>query len=350
MLTIVRADELATMVFEPLTFVVEDLLPQGLVLLIGKPKAGKSLFATQLSLAIATGGDFLGKPTERGQVLYIGLEDNHRRLQNRLITQAGAAALPSNLHLATKASIIGSGLIEELEEWRASVADPRVVIIDTLGHVMSDRPSGQSEYQHGVATLAPVRDWALEHNLAVVLVHHERKSGGGMGEHDDPFDGALGSQSIFGTADTAMILSRKRFSAAGRIRVTGRDIPEAEESMCFDAQRLLWLPSTGDAGLILGVTDREEQIVALLRSGLTELKDIAAGLGTSSSNASNLLKKLEARNIVNKPSRGLYELTPPALTAIESIDGLPILEAAGDEVNEGAEELEEALEDFGIQW
>ena len=50
--------------------VVKDLLPEGLDLLCGKPKLGKSWLALNIALAIASGGIALGSiQVEQGQVL-----------------------------------------------------------------------------------------------------------------------------------------------------------------------------------------------------------------------------------------------------------------------------------------
>jgi RecA-family ATPase len=60
------------------------MLPEGLTLLAGKPKLGKSWLAFSVALSIAAGGGALGaQPVAKGDVLYLALEDNARRLQSR---------------------------------------------------------------------------------------------------------------------------------------------------------------------------------------------------------------------------------------------------------------------------
>ncbi len=69
----------------PVRRAVPGILPEGLSLLAGKPKLGKSWLALGLAVTKASGGVALGKiPVDRGEVLYLALEDNRRRLQNRL--------------------------------------------------------------------------------------------------------------------------------------------------------------------------------------------------------------------------------------------------------------------------
>jgi len=66
-------------------WVIPEILPEGVTLLAGKPKMGKSWMGLDVGIAIATGGVALGtKRVQRGDVLYLALEDNRRRIQNRL--------------------------------------------------------------------------------------------------------------------------------------------------------------------------------------------------------------------------------------------------------------------------
>ena len=53
---------------------------------------------------MATGGEALGKvPVERGEVLYLALEDNPRRLQKRLQKLLVGGPAPAGLHMARMA-------------------------------------------------------------------------------------------------------------------------------------------------------------------------------------------------------------------------------------------------------
>ena len=51
----IDADTLQSTAYEPVSFVVDDLLPQGLHLLAGAPKIGKSWLALWLCLCAAQG-------------------------------------------------------------------------------------------------------------------------------------------------------------------------------------------------------------------------------------------------------------------------------------------------------
>jgi hypothetical protein len=70
--------------FDPLEFAVDGLVPEGLGILVGPPKLGKSWLVGDIGLSVAGGGIALNtiRATKR-PVLYLALEDGKRRLQSR---------------------------------------------------------------------------------------------------------------------------------------------------------------------------------------------------------------------------------------------------------------------------
>ena len=82
-------EEIMTTVYKPIEFVIDELVAQGLYILAGAPKVGKSWLALDMCLSIAKGESVLGQKTLQGTALYLCLEDSYVRIQNRLyeITQ-----------------------------------------------------------------------------------------------------------------------------------------------------------------------------------------------------------------------------------------------------------------------
>ena len=80
----IDADTLQSTAYEPVSFVVDDLLPQGLHLLAGAPKIGKSWLALWLCLCAARGKPLWTFATRPCEVLYLCLEDSFQRIQSRL--------------------------------------------------------------------------------------------------------------------------------------------------------------------------------------------------------------------------------------------------------------------------
>ena len=104
----IDADTLLGIPYEPLSFIVEDLLPQGLHLLAGAPKIGKSWLALWLCLRVAQGESLWNFATKPCEVLYLCLEDSFQRIQNRLLDLTEDA--PSTLHFAVMSEQLHSGL------------------------------------------------------------------------------------------------------------------------------------------------------------------------------------------------------------------------------------------------
>jgi hypothetical protein len=70
-------------VFPDISFVVPRYIAQGLTILAGRPKAGKSYLALNIAVAIATGAEVLGEKVEQGDVLYLA-PDVAARVSDRM--------------------------------------------------------------------------------------------------------------------------------------------------------------------------------------------------------------------------------------------------------------------------
>ena len=62
-------------------FVIKDLLPQGLAIIGGAPKVGKSWLMLDWCVRIAKGETIWNFSTTKGTTLYVSLEDTASRLQ-----------------------------------------------------------------------------------------------------------------------------------------------------------------------------------------------------------------------------------------------------------------------------
>ena len=122
----IDADTLQSTAYEPVSFVVDDLLPQGLHLLAGAPKIGKSW----LAVTVAKGEAVWGMGVKQGTTLYLCLEDSTLRIQNRLFEITEDA--PASVHFTTNSDTLGKGLEEQLCAFLAEHPDTVLVIIDTL--------------------------------------------------------------------------------------------------------------------------------------------------------------------------------------------------------------------------
>ena len=74
----ITAADLDALEFPPIRYVVNGYIAEGLTILAGRPKLGKSWACLDISIAVSTGGVAFGAvDCEAGDVLYAALEDNN---------------------------------------------------------------------------------------------------------------------------------------------------------------------------------------------------------------------------------------------------------------------------------
>ena len=111
--------------------VVDGLLYAGTYLFVGAPKVGKSFLMAQLAYHVSMGLSLWGYEVRQGTVLYLALEDDHRRLQERLYRMFGVEST-GNLFFAIGAKQLGGGLEEQLKGFVREHTDTRLIIIGLL--------------------------------------------------------------------------------------------------------------------------------------------------------------------------------------------------------------------------
>jgi hypothetical protein len=174
---VLSAAELRRMTFPEAPFVVAGLILEGLTILAGRPKIGKSWLALAVCLAVAQGHRVLGNlATTRGDVLYAALEDNPRRLQKRIdkLLSPFSAEWPARLTLATSWRRLDDGGVDDIAEWAASVSNPRLVVLDTLAGVRPPKQNGEALYDADYRALVELHRLAVEKGFAVLVLHHTR--------------------------------------------------------------------------------------------------------------------------------------------------------------------------------
>ncbi len=234
--TIINARELLSKVFPEPKWAVPGVFPEGAALLVGPPKKGKSWLALNAAVAIAAGGRALGKiPVEAGDALYVSLEDTERRLQERLHLVLGDEPAPERLDIATTWPPLGQGAVEHLDAWLRDHPSARLVILDTLARLRGTIPASASLYQSDYHAMGELKKVADQHGVALCVIHHTRKA-----TADDPLDMVSGTSGLAGAADTILVLKREIGRADATLYVRGRDVPEADRALSFDAETCAW--------------------------------------------------------------------------------------------------------------
>ena len=272
----IDADTLLGIPYEPLSFIVEDLLPQGLHLLAGAPKIGKSWLALWLCLRVAQGESLWNFATKPCEVLYLCLEDSFQRIQNRLLDLTEDA--PSTLHFAVMSEQLHSGLVEQMEQFLKAHPATGLVVIDTLQRVRTVN-SDANAYASDYRDIGVLKALADRHRIAVLLIHHLRKL-----NDEDPMNMISGTTGLSGATDSNFVLRRsKRRENTATLYCTGRGISYRELSLEFDSESHVWDLISDDCG---EETQSCSRLIFLLSALLREQPELCAP-------AKTLLEKID---------------------------------------------------------
>jgi hypothetical protein len=289
--------------FPAIRYIVDGYIAEGCTLLAGRPKLGKSWLMLDVGIAVAAGRYCLGETKcEQGEVLYLALEDNERRLQSRIDKVLGAFAeeWPDGFKYATEWPRANEGGIEEIRRWILAAKNPRLVVVDVLAMFRPTSGNRDNQYEADYAAIKGLQALASEFHIAIVIVHHTRKAGSDV----DPFEKVSGTLGLSGAADTVLVLDRDGSGATlyGR----GRDVEEVEVAVEFDKSTCRWR-ILGQA-VDVRRTDERSKILSVLIEADEPLTpaDIAVGSGMSRNNVDQLLFKMAKAGEVLKAGRGRY--------------------------------------------
>ena len=230
-LNTVTGEELLNTPLRSPNFVVDTLLGQGLHILAGSPKVGKSWLALWLAVTVAKGESVWNMESKQGTTLYLCLEDSLLRIQNRLLEVTEDA--PANVHFCTESARIGHGLEKQLEDFLVEHPDTVLIIIDTL---QMARGAYDQNYANDYRDLSSLKKLADVHGIAILLIHHLRKE-----PSDDVFSRISGTTAISGAVDTSLTLvETERGRGEATLSCIGRDIEYGELELERDENNV-WL-------------------------------------------------------------------------------------------------------------
>lgn len=218
---------------------VAGLLADGaLTELDGRPKtAGKSTFGGHLIGAVLDGRPFLGRRTVRSPVVLLS-EQPAASLRSTL---AAAGVLDrDDLHLLLLRAARGADwpaiVTAAVAECQRTAA--RVLAIDTLPQWAGLRGDAENDSGSALEALRPLQDAAAD-GLAVLLMRHDRKSGGDVGES------ARGSSAFTGAVDIVLRLSRR----PDALRPTIRELAVLSRFEGWPEQEMIELTAEGYVSL-----------------------------------------------------------------------------------------------------
>lgn len=310
--------------FPPIQYVVPGLIPEGLTLLVAAPKIGKSWMVLGLGVACASGSYAFGHiKVDQRPVLYLALEDGHRRLQSRL-RSLGVLSPPRELHFLT--SVAGNQFLPTIAEFLELYRDRApLVVLDTLGKAMPPAVSGETTYARDYRVAGRLKGLAdAVPGASLVLVHHTRKA-----EGSDFIDTISGTQGLAGAADTIAVLRRDRGQRGALLSLTSRDSKEGEYALTLDDTGAWELDGCSLAEAeaaasteqqTVGLGDRMAELIAFVNrySDGVRRRDVADALHLDENTAGRYLRRATEGGRIASPSRGLY--TP--VSSVPSVSNL----------------------------
>lgn len=306
--------------FAPLQYAIPGLIPEGMSLLVGGPKAGKSWFCLDLGYAAATGGVALGGiRVDRRPVLYMALEDGQRRLQSRLRT-LGYLDGGEDLHFVVTVDQENPPELV-IDGFLAAHSDRApLVILDTLGKVMPPPRGSEGAYERDYRVAGGLKALVDQHpGSSLIVVHHTNKAA-----HGDFVDKVSGTNGIAGAADSILVLARDRDETTATLSVTSRD---AAEGIYQVEQPSVgrWVLSGGSleqargahqqAKVTENLGDDSAAIVGFVAEHPEGVRtpEVSAAMGWADKKTRTYLARLADNGRINRAERGLY--TPVASVA-----------------------------------
>lgn len=226
--------ELYNTVYQSKPPLVDGLLYPGTYIFAGAPKLGKSFLMAQLAYHISTGTSLWNFDVKKGTVLYLALEDDYHRLQERLYRMFGTDGA-ENLFFSVSAGQLGNGLDEQLTRFMQEHPDTKLIIIDTLQKVREIGGDNYS-YANDYEIITRLKKFADSYGITLLLVHHTRKQ-----KADDTFDMISETNGLLGAADGAFLLQKeKRTGNTATLEVSGRDQQDQRLHLKRNESTLAW--------------------------------------------------------------------------------------------------------------
>lgn len=212
-----NGEELDTMTDLKQEMIIDDILPIGVVLFGAPEKAGKTFFALQMADAIVHDKPLLNFHVNKGDVLYIVLEDLMSSFQNRLKMIGFEPS--KHMHFIFSNDGLSCDIHEETIKMKQKCLNLRLVVVDTLAKISrADENNYQSEY----AEMAMFHKIAVENNICILLITHVKKKI----DYNHPFDNYYGTRGRTAGVDGMLVFLQPSDDINQKqLCIKGKDIP-----------------------------------------------------------------------------------------------------------------------------
>lgn len=272
---------------------VPGLFPNGLTVLGGRPKRGKSWLMLQAACSVALGGRFLERELKCKKVLYYILEDQPRRLKDRL-AKLGILAC-EDITFEQELQPLHLGGLARIEQ-EITDNEFELIVIDTIRRAMP----GKDFNKDGALfddVLGKLQTLAQRTAVAIVAVLHTRKLGNGF--DPDPVDDVLGSTGLTASADCVLALYTEQGKKGAVLKGRGRDLSDIDLALTFDELTCAW-QSLGESGEVKVKENEQEILDALAELGKATVGTIAKTINKDFSNTRKYVRTLWVNGKIRK--------------------------------------------------
>ena len=241
----ISAADLEKMELPPLTYLVNEILPQGgIAVLAAPPKSYKSFLVLDMLCSITTGRPFLGFQTTKTAALYYDLESGKRRPRDRLKTILQGKPFPRDLYIVTaetKPGTMDEGFLEDMAFHLEEHPEIRLIVIDVFQKIRGKKSRSLNAYEADYKELSELQEFAINHGVTLFFLTHTSQK-----ESADYLNMFTGSSGITGSADTLWFIQKKRKEQEGVLRITGKDARPQDLSINWQENACRWR-NMGDA-------------------------------------------------------------------------------------------------------
>ena len=215
-------------------FIVDELISQGLTVLVGRNGSDISSLVLDMALCIAGEEDFLGRETKHGNAIYISIGEPRDGTHARLETMLDGPA-PENLDVAYQAGCNWTELHEAIDAYLQGHPGTKAAIIDMVPNSKAPETGRKDGYAYAGAKA--LKGLADKHGTAIILITQCRMSK----DKNDWVDEFTGGVSMSGLADAILLLEQNRWgSPEGILYIKGRDMAEEKLVIRLDERNSKW--------------------------------------------------------------------------------------------------------------
>ena len=305
------------------TWLIDKLIPEGLIFFIGSPKSSKTYLGYSLALALAyesgRGGKWLGHYTvsHPGTVVYITLEDDEADSRLRIAELAPwlKTIEPGKLLFVHGEDFprFDQGLVDVLREQILERYHPALVVLDPISYLYSTIKRNGDLFAEVKNMLLPLRWLGRKYHCTIAGVDHRRKQ---TKDDIDIFETQYGSGGKQAIADAMFVIVRddKEITVHARLR-KAQDQTLTLNFNFLPNGSAVWTLNGAVDGLVGSgqYSDLRQQVLNALSGSTTPLsiQDLLAGLNIPDSRQSRaavyqILFRAQKSQEVQKTTRNQY--------------------------------------------